>query len=259
MKTIFLILSLSLSITVSLAQTHEDGFAIFARSDEKLNEVYQKLLLAKQSDAIFLRDLKDCERKWIQFRDAQFSLKYPTHASVVERDSLPVNQAIYLAQLTEDQTGVLLELLRTSTGEEVYVSDLKIIRSGDVHGGVGIDKPYWGDELIICGTRYKKGLLIHPEDGGIIAYVEFQLPKDGGRLLGVAGWAEQGNAIHPGRMRFRIFVDGEFLYGNELIEKECRGIDLDLPSGSVLRIETDDGGDGYTADHMAFGDLRIAY
>jgi hypothetical protein len=60
-------------------------------------------------------------------------------------------------------------------------------------------------------------------------------------------------------MRFRVLVDGELLCGNEINGTECQALDLDLRSGRVLRIETDDGGDGYTADHMAFGDLRIAY
>jgi uncharacterized protein YecT (DUF1311 family) len=244
---------------MSLAQTYEDGRVIFDKSDKKLNDAYQKLLLAKRSDKIFIRNLKASERIWIQFRDAQFSLKYPKHASVEKRDSLPMNQAIYLAQLTEDQTKVLLELLRTSTSEEVYVSDLKIIHSGDVHGGIGIDRPYWGDELKICGITYKKGLIIHPEDGGIIAYAEFLLPKKGGRLLGVAGWAEQEGVVHSGKMRFRIFVDEELLYGNELKGKECQRVNLELGLGKILRIETDDGDDGYIADHMAFGDLQIVY
>ena len=259
MKSIFFILSLCLSITVSLAQRHEDGRAIFDKSDKKLNYTYQKLLRKKRADKVFVKNLKAFERTWIQFRDAQFFLKYPDHAPVGGRDFLPTNQAMYLAQLTENQTKMLFELLRTSTGEEVYISDLEIIRSGDVHGGVGIDSPYWGGGLKICGITYKKGLLIHPEDGGIIAYAEFQLPKTGGRLLGVAGWAEQVRAVHQGKMRFRILVDGELLYGNELNGKECQGINLDLGSGKVLRIETDDGGDSYIADHMAFGDLRIIY
>jgi hypothetical protein len=143
--------------------------------------------------------------------------------------------------------------------KNTYISDLKILRSGDVHGGIGKDRPYWTDKLIICGKEFKKGVVIHPEDGGKIAFVEYRLPKRRGRLLGVAGWAEQEGAVHSGKMRFRFFVDGELLYGNELNGKECQRVNLDLGSGRVLRIETDDGGDGNNADHMAFGDLRIRY
>ena len=141
----------------------------------------------------------------------------------------------------------------------VYVSDLKIIHSGDVNGGVGIDKPYWTDKLVICGINYKKGLVIHPKAGGKIAFVEFILPRKGGRLLGLAGCAEETGGEYNHKMRFRFFVDGDFLYGREISGEECQKLDLDLGQGTVLRIETDDGNDGYYFDHMAFGDLKIKY
>lgn len=141
----------------------------------------------------------------------------------------------------------------------VYVSDLKIIHSGDVNGGVGIDKPYWEDKLVICSINYQKGLVIHPKDGGKIAFAEFLLPRKGGRLLGLAGCAEETGGTYIHKMRFRIFVDGDFLYGRELYGDDCQKLDLDLGFGRVLRIETDDGHDGNYYDHMAFGDLKIKY
>ncbi len=65
----------------------------------------------------------------------------------------------------------------------VYVSDLKIINSGDINGGIGLDKPYWTDKLVICGKYYRKGLVVHPKDDGRIAFVEFLLPRNGGHLV----------------------------------------------------------------------------
>jgi len=276
MKTVFLFLSLIFLNGISLSQTNDNGRAIFERSDKRLNVTYQNLLRAKQSDTIFIKNLRISQRKWVQLRDAQFTLQFPNHVSIEKREPLPINQAIYLARLTEDRTKVLLEWLRMprrgltvnepsnkSTNEndssKIYVSDLKIIYSGNIHGEIGIDRPYWMDELIICGKQYRKGIVIHPKDGGQIAFAEFRLPKKGGRLLGIAGWAEQTGEIYRGKMRFRIFVDGELMYGRELIGKECQRVDLDLGSGKVLRIEADDGSDGNYNDHMAFGDLRILY
>ena len=141
----------------------------------------------------------------------------------------------------------------------VYVSDLKIIHSGNVHKGVGIDKPYWTDKLIMCGVNYKKGLIIHPENGGRTAFVEFLLPEIGGRLSGIAGCAEETGNDHNRRMRFRIFIDGELICGQELKGNDCQNLNLDLGQGKVLRIESDDGNDGNYFDHMAFGDLQIIY
>ena len=140
-----------------------------------------------------------------------------------------------------------------------YISDLKIIHLGDIHGGIGIDKPYWTDQLIMCGIKYKKGVVIHPEDGGRIAFAEFILPRKGGRLVGTAGWAEQVDVVHNGKMRYRFIADGKLLYAGEIKGKDCEEVNLDLGNASVLRIETDDGDDRYWADHMAFGDLRIEY
>jgi photosystem II stability/assembly factor-like uncharacterized protein/uncharacterized protein YecT (DUF1311 family) len=258
-----------------------NGRLFFEKSDKKLNDVYQELLLARRFDQIFISNLRASERIWIQFRDAQLTLKYPIHPSIDKGDPLPWNQAIYLAHLTDDRTNDLLEWLSAPRSRfsdyrifdnngytngsygynqsVVYVSDLRVIRSGDIQGGIGIDKPYWVNELVIGGRQYRKGVVMYPEDGGKIAYAEFLLPRKGGRLLGVAGWAEKRGAFHQGKMRFRILVDGELLYGRQLSGKESQNVDLDLGLGKILRIETDDGFDGNEADHMAFGDLRILY
>lgn len=266
--------------SIPLRITHE-GRAIFERSDKKLNDVYKKLLVAKKANPNFIRNLKATERIWIQYRDAQLNLRYPEHAAIEKKGPLPLKEALYLAHLTEDRTKALTEMLRTPvngfaaihpfhhtvngvsySGDnpmKIYVSDLKIVRSGNIHGGIGIDRPYWRDDVVICGKKYRKGIVMHPEDGGIIAYAEFLLPRTEGRLVGIAGWAEEAGAVHHGKMRYRIFVDGELLYGNELNGNGYREVDLDLGSGKVLRIETDDGLDGNEADHMAFGDLSILY
>ena len=45
----------------------------------------------------------------------------------------------------------------------------------------------------------------------------------------------------------------------EITGTQSQDLDLDLGQCKVLRIETDDGFDGNTSDHMAFGDLRIVY
>ena len=260
MKIKVLILSLILPLTLSFSQTQEGGKTFFEQSDKKLNDVYQKLIAAKRSDTMFIKNLKNSQRAWLQFRDAQLTLIYPEHAPIENKDSLSGNELTYLGYLTEKRTKVLLDILNAATEKTIYVSDLQIIRSGNINGGIGLDKPYWTSELVICGKKYRKGVVIHPKEGGIVAYAEFLLPKKGGRLLGVAGYSEgNGYTAYRGKMRYRIFIDGELLYGNELVGKECRGIDLNLGSGKVLRIETDDGGDGNYSDHMSFGDLRIIY
>src|SRR3989304_2046374 len=113
MKTGLLTLGLFLSTAMIMAQPQENGRAIFEKSDKRLNDIYQMRLVAKRSDTLFIRNLRTSERAWIQFRDAQFALKYPRHASLEKGGSLPTDQAIYLAQLTDGRAKVLLEWLRT--------------------------------------------------------------------------------------------------------------------------------------------------
>ena len=112
MRTFFLILSSILIVVISFSQSHKDGRVLFEQSDKKLNATYQKLILAKRSDTVFLKNLRASQRIWIQFRDAQLTLQYPNHASIAKKGAIPMSQAIYLARLTDDRTDVLLEWLK---------------------------------------------------------------------------------------------------------------------------------------------------
>ena len=218
MKKILLILIIILSIKLSYSQTYEDSRNYFENSDKKLNEVYNQLIEGNKSDASFIKNLRTSERTWIQYRDAQLTLLYPGYSLIGKSDSLSRNELIYLSYLTENRTKILLEMLKPLTIKKVYVSDLEVIYAGNIHGGLGIDKPYWTSELVICGKKYDKGIVVHPEAGGPVAYVEFQIPKAGGQLLGVVGWADgTGNNSYHGRMRYRIILDGRLVYGNELV------------------------------------------
>ncbi len=281
MKTSLYPLLAILAVTVANSQPVDSTHALYRQADIKMNDVYQMLLAAKRTDSLFIKNLRVAQRAWIQFRNAEFTLKYPTHASIDSLDLLSDNEAMYLTQLTQGRTIRLVEWLKIATSglignqfllhgpralsggsngpREVYVSDMKIIASDHVHGGVGLDKPYWGGKLIIRQTTYDKGILIHPEEGGVAAFVEFLLPREGGRLEGVAGYCEETGTVYRGRMRFRILADGDLLLAEELRGPQSHVLNIPLGHARVLRIETDDGGDGNNADHMAFGDLKVVY
>lgn len=260
MKAILFLQSLFIMIPLSFAQIQADEITYLETVEKQLDEVYQNLISENQSEKIFVKNLKAAQQAWLQYRDLQFSLFFPNHKPIEKKNLLTCEELKFLSDLTENRTMELLNLLNDLSGRIEYVSDLEIIRYDKIHYGIGLDKPYWSKDLIICGKKYNKGIVIHPEDYGKVAYVEFRIPKEGGQLLGVAGYCEgNGNAPYNRKMRFRIFVDNQVIYGNELIGKECRGINLSLGKGKILRIETDDGGDRNFSDHMAFGDLRIVY
>ncbi len=260
MKTIILLLISVLFITLNFAQTLEEDRAYFNNCEQELNEVYQELIAAKLSDTVFIENLKTSQQEWLQFRDAQLRLMYPKHTQIENVNLLSGKELTYLSYLTGNRTAELLNLLNTFSGKMVYISDLQLMRTENIHGGIGIDKPYWTNEIVICGKKFRKGIVIHPKGGGKVAYAEFLIPNEGGRLLGTAGYCEGGGLASSNRkMRYRIFVDNELLYGNELIGKECRGVNLNLGTGKILRIEADDGDDWNFSDHMAFGDFKIIY
>jgi uncharacterized protein YecT (DUF1311 family) len=284
MKLIFITLVHILAITTMFPQTHLpmfhsspqirlDGLAVFENNDKKLNQVYKMLLLAKQSDTTFIENIKASERLWIQFRDAEFTVKFPDHPPIENKDLLSNDQATYLARFTENRTKVLLEWLKTATSDleerydsengpkpaDVYISDMKVFRSANINGEVGINRPSWSDQLIIRGKKFNKGLVIQPMTSGTIAYVEYILLRPGGHLHAVAGRAEGAGGGREGRIRFRILVDNKLLYADEIGGSEWKIVDMELSHGRILRIETDDGFDGILNAYMAFGDLKIIY
>ena len=116
------ILSLVLSLALSLLSAQNDGRALYTKSDSKLNDVYGKLLQANQSHTTFVKNLRNAQRKWIQFRNAQFALEFPKHVSFEQAGSIPMDQAMCLVRLTDERTKTLLELLKTSRDHEMYGS-----------------------------------------------------------------------------------------------------------------------------------------
>ena len=283
MKIAFITLGIILSVAVLSSQEQADGRATFEKSDKRLNDAFQLLIAAKRSDSTYIKNLRATQRVWIQFRDAELKLMYANPASFEKDAFFPMTQAIYLSRFTDERTNVLLERLRAATNglvtydqfanriqfpnfnynnshqNQLYISDLKIVHSDNIQDGINFDKPYWTNELIICGKKYRKGIILNPKEGGIVGFVEFLLPRMGGHLLGIAGLAEETGVTHQGKMRFRILADGKLLHADEIVGTESKDLDLDLGQCKLLRIEIDDGLDGNTSDHMAFGDLRIIY
>ena len=49
----------------------------YRAADEELNRVYQRLLSAYSNDSVFIGKLREAQRAWIRFRDAELAMKYP--------------------------------------------------------------------------------------------------------------------------------------------------------------------------------------
>jgi uncharacterized protein YecT (DUF1311 family) len=125
MRKLFLLLYTLLFITVSFTQTNreiiEDAHTTYTKANKKLNKVYKQLFVTHKSDAIFIKNLRNAQRLWIRFRDAQFEMNFPESKGHYNTNTLKDAQAVFLTKLTEERTKTLSEILDpTSVGLVAY-------------------------------------------------------------------------------------------------------------------------------------------
>ncbi|MFN3588552.1 MAG: lysozyme inhibitor LprI family protein [Spirosomataceae bacterium] len=114
MKTIFSIGILCLGLLfshVSLGQTqaeiNQNAYNDYLRADKQLNTVYTAVLKKYKSDLVFVKNLRNAQRIWIQFRDAEMLAKYPERPVGQYGSIQPMCWHIYLQELTEERTAKL--------------------------------------------------------------------------------------------------------------------------------------------------------
>jgi len=79
----------------------------FQAADKQLNSFYQEILSDYADDEVFIASLKEAQRCWITFRDAQLKMKYPDREPGYYGSILPSCQAMYLAELTQERIKAL--------------------------------------------------------------------------------------------------------------------------------------------------------
>jgi len=79
----------------------------FRAADKRLNTIYQEILADYADDEVFITSLKEAQRCWIAFRDAQVKMKYPDREPGYYGSILPSCQAMYLAELTQERIKAL--------------------------------------------------------------------------------------------------------------------------------------------------------
>jgi len=86
---------------------NEQTAAEFHAADKELNSIYQKILEEYVDDEAFIANLKEAQRCWIAFRDAQLKMKYPDREPGYYGSILPSCEAMYLAELTQERIKAL--------------------------------------------------------------------------------------------------------------------------------------------------------
>lgn len=74
----------------------------YEKTDKELNQVYQKLLQDYKSDTVFIKSMKEAQRQWVKYRDAQVKMKYPPYKDEGE-SVLPMCRNYYLKDITTNR------------------------------------------------------------------------------------------------------------------------------------------------------------
>lgn len=110
MKSFFILLLLvsggMTAFSQSQSELNKQAGQEYKNADKKLNDVYQLILKDYAANKAFTKNLKDAQRIWIQFRDAQVQAMYPAAAKSYG-SAFPMCRANYLTELTNQRTEAL--------------------------------------------------------------------------------------------------------------------------------------------------------
>ena len=100
----------------------------FEKMDKEHNQIYQNILYKFKRDTIFIHNMKEAQRQWIKYRDAQVKMKFPLYPDAKEND-LTMCRYYYLKELTQTRIKELQPWLDEVDGENMCSgSTYKIVK-----------------------------------------------------------------------------------------------------------------------------------
>jgi uncharacterized protein YecT (DUF1311 family) len=83
------------------------------KADAELNRVYQNLLSKMKGDVSATKKVREAQRAWVAFRDAQLEALYPAENKQGEYGSIyPMCYAIVVTTMTKERTAQLRRMLQ---------------------------------------------------------------------------------------------------------------------------------------------------
>ena len=87
------------------SEMNQDACTQYKKADQSLNQTYSQVLKDYAKDPGFLVKLKQAQRAWIAFRDAQLAARFPKANKPPEYGSAyPTCRCAILAELTQQRT-----------------------------------------------------------------------------------------------------------------------------------------------------------
>jgi uncharacterized protein YecT (DUF1311 family) len=125
---VFALFAAPLARAQTQGEMNAETAAEFNAADKQLNSIYQEILSGYADDEAFIASLKEAQRCWIAFRDAQLKMKYPDREPGYYGSILPSCEAMYLTELTQERIKTL----------QVWIDG---VQEGDVCAGTVRIKP----------------------------------------------------------------------------------------------------------------------
>ena len=97
----------------------------YEKADKELNQVYNKLLQDYRSDIVFIKSMKEAQRQWIKYRDAQVKMKYPPYKDSL-LSALPMCRNYYFEELTVNRIKELKQWIDEVKEGDVCSGSIKI-------------------------------------------------------------------------------------------------------------------------------------
>jgi alpha-galactosidase len=142
---------------------------------------------------------------------------------------------------------------------EVYVSDLKWLRSANGHGPVEIDttngeaKQGDGGPITIRGKVFAKGLGTHAP-----AQIEYYTGGSCSKVTATIGIDDR--KVNPlSLVSYEVWADNRMVYDSGPVAgtDAAKSLEANVSGATVTRLIVKDGGNGKSYDHADWGDLRI--
>ncbi|MGR9087014.1 MAG: lysozyme inhibitor LprI family protein [Gammaproteobacteria bacterium] len=80
----------------------------YKKADAELNRIYKQIQTVYSDDRIFLSKLRDSQRAWIRFRDAELAMLYPRGEGVSDYGSIgSMCRSMFLEKMTRERVAAL--------------------------------------------------------------------------------------------------------------------------------------------------------
>ncbi len=102
-STIFC-LSVSFCFGQSQSDMNDSAASDYQKADKEMNAVYHQILKEYRSDTAFIKNIKNAQRLWVLFRDAEMKAIFPDEPDVYYGTVFPMCWSMELTGLTIDRT-----------------------------------------------------------------------------------------------------------------------------------------------------------